>query len=470
MPLPRLLLVGAGFTGRVVASEYVRNGRLPELIGFLDDDPVLRGASVEGVPVLGMAGDLEALVPANAITDVVVTIPSLSGPRLRTIVDHCRAAGVPVRTMPAILELLGEPLSSRLARPVQVADLLRRTQVDCKQPPEPYLRGATVLITGAGASIGSELARQVARADPGRLLLVGHGENSIHHIGSQLHLTRPDLDAHPVIADIRDRAAMSRLFERERPDVVFHAAAHKHVPLMEAHADEAVLNNVLGTRHVVEAAARVGVARLIFISTDKAVRPVSIMGATKRVGEWIVRDAGLRTGCAYATVRFGNVLGSRGSVVPLLERQVARGGPVTITDPRMTRFFMTIPEAVWLVLRAGGFASAGELFVLDMGAPVRILDLAHDLIRLTGESPDRVSVVFTGLRPGEKLSEQLWDPDSVVSRVDADVLSVREPGDGLADQPLRQFTDRLIAAAELGLTRDIRDFLQAAVMAPADVA
>jgi FlaA1/EpsC-like NDP-sugar epimerase len=178
----------------------------------------------------------------------------------------------------------------------------------------------------------------------------------------------------------------------------------------------------------------------------------------------------LRTGCAYATVRFGNVLDSRGSVVPLLERQVARGGPVTITDPRMTRFFMTIPEAVWLVLRAGGFASAGELFVLDMGAPVRILDLAHDLIRLTGESPDRVSVVFTGLRPGEKLSEQLWDPDSVVSRVDADVLSVREPGDGLADQPLRQFTDRLIAAAELGLTRDIRDFLQAAVMAPADVA
>lgn len=456
MVAARILLVGAGFTGRVIAQEYVRSGRVWQIAGFVDDAPALKGASVEGIDVLGPVDRLAAIVGEVGATEVVVTIPSLTGARLRAIVQQCAAVGVPVRTMPAILEVLGEPLTSRLVRPVHLADLLRRAQVDCHQAPEAYLRDAVILITGAGGSIGSELARQAARAMPRRLVLLGHGENSIHDITTLLRLTHPNLDVQPVVADVRDRVAMTSIFNRERPQIVFHAAAHKHVPLMEVQPDEAVRNNVLGTRVVVDAAIAAGVGRLVFISTDKAVRPVGVMGASKCIGEWIVTDAGLRHGGAYATVRFGNVLGSRGSLVPLLERQVARGGPLTVTDPRMTRFFMTISEAVFLVLRAGGLAAAGDLFVLDMGAPVRILDLAHDLIRLSGSTPEEMTVVFTGLRPGEKLGEELWQPGSLVTRVDADVLRVVESDERPRGDDLQTFVDGLVHAAESG---DIDDVL-----------
>ena len=366
--------------------------------------------------------------------------------------------------MPAILELLGEPLTSRLVRPVLVADLLRRAHVDCHQPPEAYLGDASILITGAGGSIGSELARQVARAVPKRLVLLGHGENSIHDIATQLRLTHPQLDVQPIVADIRDVVAMAAAFERERPQIVFHAAAHKHVPLMEAQPDEAVRNNVLGTRVVVEAAMAAGVPRLVFISTDKAVRPIGVMGATKCIGEWIVTDAGLRHGCAYATVRFGNVLGSRGSLVPLLERQLARGGPLTITDPGMTRFFMTIPEAVFLVLQAGGLATPGDLFVLDMGEPIRIVDLARDLVRLSGLSPDDIPMSFTGLRPGEKRTEELWAPGSVVERASEQVLRVREPVERLSGDALLALTTQLIEDAQAGRSDVVGAALRTQVM------
>ena len=261
MTSARTLLVGAGFTGRVIAQEYARGGRLPQIVGFVDDAPALRGVDVEGIAVLGPIEQLAAIVGACGATEVVVTIPSLTGARLRAIVEQGAAVGVPVRTMPAILEFLGEPLTSHLVRPVLVADLLRRAHVDCHQPPEAYLGDTSILITGAGGSIGSELARQVARAVPKRLVLLGHGENSIHDIATQLRLTHPQLDVQPIVADIRDVVAMAAVFERERPQIVFHAAAHKHVPLMEAQPDEAVRNNVLGTRVVVEAARAAGVPR-----------------------------------------------------------------------------------------------------------------------------------------------------------------------------------------------------------------
>jgi FlaA1/EpsC-like NDP-sugar epimerase len=465
----RLLLVGAGFTGRVIAQEYARSGRQAELIGFLDDAASLQGAVIEGVPVLGVVASLPAAVRATGATEVVVTIPSLTGTRLRDIVERCQQAGVPMRTMPAILELIGEPLTSHLARPVHVADLLRRAQVDCHQPSEAYLRDARVLVTGAGGSIGSELARQVARAAPGRLVLLGHGENGIHDIASQLRLSHPRLDVQAVVADVRDRVTMESVCAAERPDVVFHAAAHKHVPLMEAQPDEAVRNNVLGTRIVVDAALAAGVPKLVFISTDKAVQPIGVMGATKRVGEWIVTDAGRRHGRAFATVRFGNVLGSRGSLVPVLERQLARGGPLTITDPAMTRFFMTIPEAVFLVLQSGGFAGPGDLFVLDMGEPVRILDLAHDLIRLSGRRVEEIPVVFTGLRPGEKLTEALWAPDSAIARVGPGVLRVDEPGPVPEGDDLDAFVEALVADGVAGRVDAVMAALASRVLVAAGV-
>jgi FlaA1/EpsC-like NDP-sugar epimerase len=460
----RTLLVGAGFTGRVIAQEYARGGRLSQIVGFVDDAPALHGTTVEGIAVLGGVERLAAMVQASGATEVVVTIPSLTGDRLRAIVEQCAAVGVPVRTMPAILEFLGEPLTSQLVRPVLVADLLRRAHVDCHQPPEAYLSDASILITGAGGSIGSELARQVARATPRRLVLLGHGENSIHDIATQLRLSHPQLDVQPVVADIRDEVAISATFQRERPRVVFHAAAHKHVPLMETQPDEAVRNNVLGTRVVVEAARAAAVPRLVFISTDKAVRPIGVMGATKCIGEWIVTDAGLRHGWAYATVRFGNVLGSRGSLVPLLERQLARGGPLTITDPGMTRFFMTIPEAVFLVLQAGGLATPGDLFVLDMGEPIRIVDLARDLVRLSGLSPDDIPLSFTGLRPGEKQTEELWVPGSIVERATEQVLRVREPVEPLRGEALLALTTQLIEDAQAGRSDAVAAALRAQVM------
>lgn len=463
----RLLLVGAGFTGRVVAQEYARTGRLPEVVGFVDDDPARAGDVIEGLMVFGSTDDIPAVVQEHSVTGIVIAIPSLTGPDLRRILDRCAAAGVPVRTMPSIVELLGEPLTTRLLRPVHAADLLRRAAVDCEQPPEGYLRDATVLITGAGGSIGTELARQVARATPARLVLLGHGENSIYDIASQLAQSAPALPVEAVIADVRDASAIDAVMARVTPDVVFHAAAHKHVPLMQHQAAEAVRNNVLGTQVVVDAAAAHGIGRFVLISTDKAVRPVSVMGATKRLAEMIVRSVATRTSRPYVTVRFGNVLGSRGSLVPVLERQIARGGPITITDARMTRFFLTIPEAVFLVLRAGGLAALADLFVLDMGEPIRIVDLADDVVRLAGYVPGDIDVIYTGLRPGEKLHEELWEPGSDVTSVSPGVFAVREPGAERIDASLRASIDALVRAARENRTADVMEALRVLAMADA---
>jgi FlaA1/EpsC-like NDP-sugar epimerase len=380
-------------------------------IGFLDDDPAKQNHQIYGVSVIGKVEKIISVLENQHVDEVVIAIPSAPGNIIRLVNDACRERGIPSRTMPGIYELLGGKVSVNRLREVDITDLLRRKPVKIDdQLIGANLTGKRILVTGAGGSIGREICRQVARWSPASLVLLGHGENSIFESLLELKENFPSISIHPVIADVRDLNRIQEIFKLHQPQVLFHAAAHKHVPLMEANVEEAITNNVIGTRNVVETANKFGVARLVLISTDKAVRPVSIMGATKRLAEMTVLDAAQRSGHAYSVVRFGNVLGSRGSVVPLFKNQIARGGPVTVTHPEMYRYFMTIPEAVHLVLQAASMGKGGEVFMLNMGEQVRILDLAEDLIKLSGLEPHRdIEISFTGIRPGEKLREDLWE-------------------------------------------------------------
>ncbi len=408
----RALIIGAGDAGALVVRELQKSDQINLLpVGFLDDDPAKQRQHIYGVQVIGKIADLPDVLDNQQVDEVIIAIPSAPGRIVRMVNDVCRLKGIQSRTMPGIFELLGGKVSVNRLREVDITDLLRRDpiKIDDRLVGSTF-SGKRVLITGAGGSIGREIARQVARWSPAELVLLGHGENSIFEALLELSENFPALPIHPVIADVRDPNRIQEMFQQHRPEVVFHAAAHKHVPLMEANVEEAVTNNVLGTRNVVEAANRHEVERLVLISTDKAIRPVSVMGATKRLAEMVVLDAAHRNGRAYTVVRFGNVLGSRGSVVPLFKNQIARGGPVTVTHPDMRRYFMTIPEAVHLVLQAASMGQGGEVFLLNMGQQVRILDLAEDLIRLSGLEPGRdIEITFTGIRPGEKLSEDLWE-------------------------------------------------------------
>jgi FlaA1/EpsC-like NDP-sugar epimerase len=331
-------------------------------------------------------------------------------------------------TIPGVHELLDARVSVSTLREVDITDLLRRSPTRTRERAHLYIHGRRVLVTGAGGSIGTELCRQIAPLGPQQLILLGHGENSLFDLSVELAEAVPSLDQRVVVGDIRDERRMSRVFRFFRPDVVFHAAAHKHVGLMEQNRDEALTNNVLGTHRVVTAAVEAGTQRFVLVSTDKAVRPANVMGASKRVAEEIVRQAAGQTGRPFVVVRFGNVLGSRGSVVPIFKRQIQRGGPVTVTDPAMRRYFMTIPEAVHLMLEAGGFGRGGELYVLKMGEPVAIVDLARDLIQLSGYSLDEIPITFTGARAGEKLTEELWERGAALNDTDhPDILRVTEP-------------------------------------------
>ena len=424
----RVLVVGAGEAGTLVVREMQKNPQLNmHSVGFLDDDPAKLGKWIHGVRVLGPLEGLRRTSQDHQVDEVVIAMPAAPGTVVRSVSERCREAGVAFRTVPGVFELIDGQVSVSRLRNVDIADLLRRSQIVTRPGAAEYAADRTVLVTGAGGSIGSELCRQVAYARPACLVLLGHGENSIFDVQIQLRERFPGLPLVSVIADVRDAARIERVFDRFHPDVVFHAAAHKHVSLMEENPEEAATNNVLGTLNVVNTAVRYRTERLVLISTDKAVSPRSIMGASKRLAEMIVRDAAMKHGRAFAAVRFGNVLGSRGSVVPLFKAQIERGGPITITHPEMKRFFMTIPEAVHLVLQAGGMASRGELFALDMGEPVSIVDLAADLVRLSGLSPEDIPVVFTGLRPGEKLTEALWEPEArVESTANPEVLKVTE--------------------------------------------
>ena len=458
----RALIIGAGDAGALVVRELQKN---PDLnltpVGFLDDNPNKLKQQIHGVPVIGTLSDVGKVLEHKKISEVIIAIPSSSGKVVRMIADVCRLRGIPFRTMPGIYELIGGKVSINRLREVDITDLLRRQPTHMNEELiGETLTNKCVLVTGAGGSIGRELCRQIMRWEPSHLVLLGHGENSIFESLLELQETSPTLPMTPVIADVRDGDRIRNIFSTHKPDVVFHAAAHKHVPLMELNIDEAIDNNVRGTLNVVRACEETGVKRLVMISTDKAIRPANIMGATKRFSEMIVLDSAQRMGNAYCVVRFGNVLGSRGSVVPLFKHQIANGGPVTITHPDMRRYFMTIPEAVYLVLQAGSMETGGETFVLNMGQQVRILDLAEDLIRLSGLEPGKdIEIVFTGIRPGEKLSEDLWEEGhQFLPTKHPDIFQFDDPNN-LRGEGLRQKIDQLLALADAGKTSEIIAFI-----------
>ena len=407
-----VLVIGGGDAGAMVVREMLKNPQLNmQPIGFLDDDPTKQNSKIHGIPVLAPLDEIERILDKHHVDEVVVAIPSASGRVVRKVTEVCRQRNIAFRTMPGIYELLGGAVSVSRLREVDIPDLLRREPV--KMDTEALgdvLEDRVVMVTGAGGSIGRELCRQIAQINPKRLLALGHGENSIFSALIDLKESFPDLEIIPLIADVRDMPRLEAIFSRWQPEVVFHTAAHKHVPLMESNIEEATTNNIIGTQNVVKVAVAYDVQRLVMISTDKAIQPVSIMGATKRIAEMLVLDAAHHDQRAFTVVRFGNVLGSRGSVVPRFKRQIAMGGPITVTHPDMKRYFMTIPEAVHLVLQASAMSTGGENYILDMGQPVRIVDLAEDLIRLSGLEPGKdIEIVYTGIRPGEKLSEDLWE-------------------------------------------------------------
>ena len=410
-----VLIVGAGNGGQQVAMELRRNPELSTaVIGFVDDDPRKQGMSIGGHRVHGSTDDLPRVLDDTKPDEVVIAIPSAPGILRQKVVTACRKRNIPVRTLPTTFELLSRGTNLlRQVREVQVEDVLGREPVRVEvDRVGAYLTGQVVLVTGAGGSIGSELCRQIARVKPKRIVLVDHAEGSLFEIRRELEDERHFGNLGAVLADCKDATRMRELFEAERPSVVFHAAAYKHVPLMEENPVEAVRNNAVATRIVAAAAGETGVERFVLVSTNKAVAPATVMVASKALAEWAIEAAQNRyRGTRYAAVRFGNVLGSSGSVVPIFRRQIAAGGPVTVTDPDMTRYFMTIPEAVQLIIRSGDLATGNQVFVLEMGDPVKIVDLARNMIRLSGKEPDvDIAIEVVGRRPGEKIHEELFDP------------------------------------------------------------
>jgi len=457
----QVLIMGAGDAGALIVKEMKSNPQLGLMpVGFVDDDESKRGVRIHGVPVLGSRERIPELVQKHQVDEVIIAMPTAPGRAIREVVDICHRAGVSARTMPGLYDILAGQVSVSQIRPVDIEDLLRREPVHTDvQAISSYLRAACVLVTGAGGSIGSEICRQVARYEPARLVLLGHGENSIFTIANELQWRWPRLPVYPAIADIRDPDRLRQVIGAHRPEIIFHAAAHKHVPLMEQNVAEAVSNNVLGTANLLRLAETYQVSRFVLISTDKAVNPASVMGATKRVAELLVQEAAQRSGRIYVAVRFGNVLGSRGSVVPIFQDQIARGGPVTVTHPEVRRYFMTIPEAVQLVIQAAALGQGGEVFLLDMGEPIRIVDLARDLIELSGLEVGRdVEIVYTGLRPGEKLFEELFVPGEEYAPTRHAQIFISHNSGHAPGWPvnLEQMVEELIALARQGDERQVR--------------
>jgi len=413
-----VLIVGAGDAGVAVAREMKNHfGQHRQPVGFVDDDPQKQGMQLMGLRVLGGRDDIPRLVYDCAVEEIIIAMPSVSGRVVRELVEICQSTGVRLKTLPGMYELIDGKVTLNQIRDVHVEDILGRdpVQVDLESI-AGYLAGKVVLITGAGGSIGSELCRQVARFAPVKLILLEYSENNVYDIHQELEDINDKLDMVPVVADIKDATAIDEVFRKYRPQVIFHAAAHKHVPLMETNPAEALNNNILGSWCVARIAHKYRAEAFILISTDKAVNPTSIMGASKRVAEMVVQEISCTSQTRFAAVRFGNVIDSKGSVVPLFRKQIARGGPVTVTHAEMIRYFMTIPEAAQLVIQAGAMACGGEVFTLDMGEPVKIVDLARSMIRLSGFEPDEdIKIVYSGIRSGEKLYEELFTAEEEVS-------------------------------------------------------
>jgi FlaA1/EpsC-like NDP-sugar epimerase len=472
------LLIGAGRAGLLAAREIEGRGDMNlEVKGFVDDDPEKHGAVIHGIRVLGPTEDLPRLVKELGISQVVITIAQISRQEILRLIGLCRKIQVGVRIIPGLYDVIQGKVQVTRIRNVQIEDLLGREPIYLDEAQlGQFLAGKRVMVTGAGGSIGSELARQVARFQPAKLLLVERAEFALFEIDGELRRTRSEIEMAPLVADISDESRMRAVLGEHRPQVIFHAAAHKHVPMMEANPGEAIKNNVLATRLLGELAGEHGVEAFVMISTDKAVRPTSIMGATKRVAELAIQDLAGRYPTRFEAVRFGNVIGSAGSVVPIFREQIRRGGPVTVTHPEMRRYFMTIPEAAQLVLQAGAMGEGGEIFILDMGEPMRILDLAEEMITLTGLRPYvDMDIVFTGLRPGEKLFEELElsgeqiaktrhpkifigrlnaYPPEEVARALRFLEELARDGDGTA---VRKFLNTLLPEANLGVRRSTRD-------------
>jgi FlaA1/EpsC-like NDP-sugar epimerase len=451
-----VLIVGAGDAGRLILDEIQRSRALGYTpMGLIDDDARKKGMKLRGVKVLGTTGDLPHVLRDNRPDEILIAIPSAPGELRRRVVEAARAEGVPVKTLPGLYELISGDLDlAGQIRPVQVEDVLGREPVEVDLDAiATFLAGETVLVTGAGGSIGAELCRQIARMEPARLILVEQAEPALFEIERELVDERDFKACFPILADVKSERKMRQVFERYRPTVVFHAAAYKHVPLMEANPLEAVRNNTLATKVVADAAVEGGAKRFVLVSTDKAANPKNLMGQSKALCEWIVEAYGARKDVTtrFCAVRFGNVLGSSGSVIPIFRRQIEKGGPVTVTHPDMTRYFMTIPEAVALVIQAAAIGGQGRIYVLDMGDPVKIVDLARNMIRLSGREPDAdVAIEFIGARPGEKLHEVLWgDGESVTATEHPKVLrATRRPIDAAWLEDELAELERLVEAGE----------------------
>ena len=428
----RIMVVGAGDAGNMLIKEIKTSDKLnADVVCAIDDNPRIVGSTIRGVKVVGNCESIVENAEKYLVDQIIIAMPSVGRKRISEIADICSHTGCELKIIPGIYEFVNEDVSLSQIRDVEIEDLLGRDPVviDVSRILESISK-KTVLVTGGGGSIGSELCRQIADADPKKLIIVDIYENNAYDIQQELKRNFPALDLVVLIASVRNYDRIDKIFSEYRPDLVFHAAAHKHVPLMEDSPNEAIKNNVFGTLNTARAADKYGVKRFVLISTDKAVNPTNVMGASKRICEMIIQEMAKHSKTTYVAVRFGNVLGSNGSVIPLFKEQIKAGGPVTVTDPNIIRYFMTIPEAVSLVLEAGTYAAGGEIYVLDMGEPVKIIDLAKNLIRLSGLTPgEDIDIVYTGLRPGEKLYEERLMDEEGLNKTENDMISVAKPID-----------------------------------------
>ncbi len=458
----RVLVVGAGDAGQMLVREVRSNARLHmDVVGFVDDDPLKRKGMFQGLKVLGRQAELERVAIEHKVDEIIIALPSATGVQVRAIVDRCHLTKVKFKILPGVGDLINGRVSVQQLRNVDLEDLLGREAISLDtQQISDYLQDKRVMVTGAGGSIGSELCRQIVRFNPAKLILFENAETPLFHIEQELAQNVPQIHLVPIIGDVRNRSRVSGIFDEQMPQVVFHAAAYKHVPMMEANPAEAINNNVQGTRLVADAADAVGVETFVMVSTDKAVRPTNIMGASKRTAELYVQTLARMSKTRFVTTRFGNVLGSNGSVIPTFREQIGQGGPVTVTHPDVTRFFMTIPEASQLVLQAGSMGQGGEIYLFDMGEPVKIVALAEELIRLSGLRPyEDIEIIFSGLRPGEKLYEELLlDGEGVIpTRHEKICVAVSAPPERAL--LLAQLEPLLLAAKTLDLP-EVRRCLQ----------
>jgi len=455
-----VVLIGAGDAGNIVVKELKRRPDLGlNAVGFVDDDPRKQWSDIQGVRVLGTTSQLGEIVRRKRVDEAIITIANASSKDIRRIQGACEQARIKVRIVPGLFELFDDEVKIMRIREINIEDVLGRSVVQFESHRQEIIghyRMKRIMVTGAGGSIGSELCRQLAGLKPDELVMLDKDEFSIYEIDGRMRKEFPDVRAVPVIGDVRSRSRLAPVFEKYRPQIIFHAAAHKHVPLMEANIAEAITNNVLGTKTTAELAAERGVESFIFISTDKAVNPTSVMGATKKIGEILIQELAAAGGTRFSCVRFGNVVGSRGSVVPLFREQIAQGGPLTITHPDVRRYFMSISEAVQLIIQAGTIGGRGEILVLDMGEPIRIQDLARDLIKLSGYAEDDFEIKFIGLRPGEKLLEEILVDEEKARGTEFDKIFVAPPN----EVDSRRFTDNLTALLEAAEAGDEKGILQ----------